>query len=234
MAKPTSKTTPRHDGPGTAPDSAHGRQAAAELRLRDVVARMAREYLKPHWRLAAVALLASVVVAAATGVVPLLIKFALDSIVGTDAWMLLLISGAAIAATSVQAAATYISRVNMATIGQRIVAAVQKRMFGRIMHADLAWVSNTHSGRFISGFLYDANRVRDHADEDAPQGAHDDLDAWSHAEHLLRRRRIRVVALCAGRRQTSEQRQTLAPGQRGQWMHRALCAQGGPGVAHGC
>ena len=66
--------------------------------------------------------------------------------------------------------------------------------------------------------------MRGHADEDAPQGAHDDLDAWSHAEHLLRRRRIRVVALCAGRRQTSEQRQTLAPGQRGQWMHRALIA----------
>jgi subfamily B ATP-binding cassette protein MsbA len=34
-------------------------------------------------------------------------------------------------------------------------------MFAQIMHADLAWVSNTHSGRFISGFLYDANRVRD-------------------------------------------------------------------------
>ena len=127
----------------------------------DVISRMAREYLKPHWRTAVIALLASFVVAGATGAVPVLIKFALDNIVGTDAWMLLLVSAGAIAATSVQAIATYISRINMAKIGQHIVAAVQKRMFTQIMHADLAWVSNTHSGRFISGFLYDANRVRD-------------------------------------------------------------------------
>ena len=133
----------------------------AEIGMGDVISRMAREYLKPHWRTAVIALLASFVVAGATGAVPVLIKFALDNIVGTDAWMLLLVSAGAIAATSVQAIATYISRINMAKIGQHIVAAVQKRMFTQIMHADLAWVSNTHSGRFISGFLYDANRVRD-------------------------------------------------------------------------
>ncbi|HAC58252.1 MAG TPA: ABC transporter permease, partial [Rhodobiaceae bacterium] len=150
----------KEEGATLLPDSATP-PPAAEIGMGDVISRMAREYLKPHWRMAAVALAASIVVAGATGVVPVLIKFALDNIVGTDAWMLLLVSAGAIAATTVQAIATYISRVNMATIGQRIVAAVQKRMFSRIMHADLAWVSNTHSGRFLSGFLYDANRVRD-------------------------------------------------------------------------
>jgi subfamily B ATP-binding cassette protein MsbA len=162
MPSKTTDAIPRQDRAGTTPrpDSAVP-PPAAEIGMSAVISRMARDYLKPHWRTAAIALLASIVVAGATGAVPVLIKFALDNIVGTDVWMLLLVSAGAIAATAVQAIATYISRINMATIGQHIVASVQKRMFTRIMHADLAWVSNTHSGRFISGFLYDASRVRD-------------------------------------------------------------------------
>ncbi|MEX1153461.1 ABC transporter ATP-binding protein [Parvibaculum sp.] len=150
-------------GQGARPDSpgAAMRPQPPELMTRDVVGRMAREYLRPHWRLAALALLASAIVAASTGVLPILIKHALDNIVGSDSWMLLLVSAGAIMATSVQAVATYFAKVNMSTIGQHIVAEIQRRMFGRIMHADLAWVSGTHSGRFISGFLYDAARVRD-------------------------------------------------------------------------
>ncbi|GMV61559.1 MAG: ABC transporter ATP-binding protein [Parvibaculum sp.] len=162
MPSKTTDARPRQTGAGATPrpDSVPP-LPVAEIGMGGVLSRMAREYLKPHWRTAVIALLASFVVAGATGAVPVLIKFALDNIVGTDAWMLLLVSAGAIAATSVQAIATYISRINMAKIGQHIVAAVQKRMFTQIMHADLAWVSNTHSGRFISGFLYDANRVRD-------------------------------------------------------------------------
>src|SRR3546814_2316864 len=34
-------------------------------------------------------------------------------------------------------------------------------MFARIVKADLAWVSGTHSGRFISSFMNDSSRVRD-------------------------------------------------------------------------
>ena len=149
--------------PGARPDSpgTTTQVQPPELTTRFVVGRMAREYLRPHWRLAAVALLASAIVAASTGVLPILIKHALDNIVGSDGWMLMLISLGAIVATSVQAVAAYVAKVNMSTIGQYIVAEIQRRMFGRIMHADLAWVSGTHSGRFISGFLYDASRVRD-------------------------------------------------------------------------
>ncbi|MBX3446269.1 MAG: ABC transporter ATP-binding protein [Parvibaculaceae bacterium] len=161
MPNPTSETKPRPAGQGAGADSALTALPAIDVTLGQVVSRMAREYLKPHWKLAAIALAASAVVAGATGAVPLLIKLALDNIVGTDAWMLLLVSIGAIAATAVQAIGTYIARMNMATIGQLIVATIQKRMFSRIMHADLAWVSRTHSGRFLSGFLYDANRVRD-------------------------------------------------------------------------
>lgn len=161
MPKTKSDTVPRPNGQGAGADSGNTALPAIDITLGEVIARMAREYLKPHWKLAVGALLASMVVAGATGAVPLLIKHALDNIVGTDSWMLLLVAGGAVIATAVQAIGTYIARSNMATIGQLIVSAVQKRMFARIMHADLAWVSRTHSGRFLSSFLYDANRVRD-------------------------------------------------------------------------
>ncbi|ABS62250.1 ABC transporter related [Parvibaculum lavamentivorans DS-1] len=162
---PSQKTDarPGPDSPGNRPDSVPNPLSVRppELTTRDVLSRMAREYLKPHWRLAVTALLASVVVAGATGVLPLLIKHALDNIVGSDSWMLMLVAAGAIGATAVQAIATYISKVNMNTIGQHIVATIQQSMFARIVHADLAWVSGTHSGRFLSSFLYDATRVRD-------------------------------------------------------------------------
>tara|TARA_R110002110_G_scaffold66876_3_gene182770 strand:+ start:7272 stop:9161 length:1890 start_codon:yes stop_codon:yes gene_type:complete len=158
----TPDATPGQSGQGRNPDSEDLPQTAPpKLTTAAIVARMGREYLKPHWRMAAVALLASVVVAGATGILPVLIKYALDNIVGSDAWMLLLVALGAIVATALQAIATYISKVNMSTIGQNIVASVQRNMFDRIIHADLAWVSGTHSGRFISSFLNDAGRVRD-------------------------------------------------------------------------
>jgi len=163
MPSQKSAADPGTGEPGARPDSSrlNGPAQPAELTTGQVVGRMAREYLRPHWRLAATALLASVVVAAATGVLPLLIKQALDNIVGSDARMLLLVAVGAIVATSVQAVAAYFAKVNMSTIGQYIVSTIQRRMFARIMHADLAWIGRTHSGRFISGFLYDASRVRD-------------------------------------------------------------------------
>ena len=96
-------------GPGAHPDSPAAANPArpVELTTGDVVGRMAREYLRPHWRLAALALFASAIVAAATGVLPVLIKHALDNIVGSDAWTLLLVAAGAIAATSIQAVAAY-------------------------------------------------------------------------------------------------------------------------------
>ncbi|HCX66490.1 MAG TPA: hypothetical protein DHK64_02825, partial [Rhodobiaceae bacterium] len=100
MPSQTTDAKPRDQKAGSTPRIDSAPPPAAELGMWDVISRMAREYLKPHWRTAAIALLASVVVAASTGAVPVLIKYALDNIVGTDAWMLLLVSAGAIAATS--------------------------------------------------------------------------------------------------------------------------------------
>ena len=51
----------KEEGATLLPDSATP-PPAAEIGMGDVISRMAREYLKPHWRMAAVALAASIVV----------------------------------------------------------------------------------------------------------------------------------------------------------------------------
>ena len=67
MPKTKSETSPRPNGQGAGTDSGSTALPAVDITLGEVIARMAREYLKPHWKLAVGALLASMVVAGATG-----------------------------------------------------------------------------------------------------------------------------------------------------------------------
>lgn len=132
------------------------------LKTFDVLKRTTRDYLLPNWKLVLVSLVASTVVAASTGVLPLLIKFVFDEVL-TDKndTMLVLVACGAAAASAFKGIATYGTNITKNLIGQKIISAIQGRMFARIIKADLAWVSGTHSGRFISSFMNDGTRVRD-------------------------------------------------------------------------
>ncbi len=153
-------------GPEAAPGAAfHGARHATpprDLTTASVLRRTMRDYLLPSWRLAAVALASSAIVAATTGVLPILIQQVFDKVlVEKNANMLVLISLATIAVSAFKGLATYTANVMKSLIGQRIISSIQTRMFARIMRADLAWISATHSGRFISSFMTDATRLRD-------------------------------------------------------------------------
>lgn len=153
-------------GPEAAAGAAfHGARHATpprDLTTASVLRRTMRDYLLPSWRLAAVALASSAIVAATTGVLPILIQQVFDKVlVEKNANMLVLISLATIAVSAFKGLATYTANVMKSLIGQRIISSIQTRMFARIMRADLAWISATHSGRFISSFMTDATRLRD-------------------------------------------------------------------------
>ncbi|HEY4344207.1 MAG TPA: ABC transporter ATP-binding protein [Parvibaculum sp.] len=135
---------------------------AEYLKTLDVLRRTTRDYLLPNWKLVLTSLIASSVVAASTGVLPILIKYVFDDVLTEkNQTMLVLISLATIGASAFKGAAAYASNLTKMAIGQRIISAIQSRMFARIVKADLAWVSGTHSGRFISSFMNDTARVRD-------------------------------------------------------------------------
>lgn len=132
------------------------------LKTFSVLRRTSRDYLLPNWRSVALSLCASVVVALSTGAQPLLLKYFFDDVLPNKNYtMLVLVALGTIGAGVLKGAASYTSNLTKNAIGQRIISAIQTRMFARIVKADLAWVSGTHSGRFISSFMNDSGRVRD-------------------------------------------------------------------------
>jgi len=132
------------------------------LKTLDVLKRTTRDYLLPNWKLVLISLVASTVVAASTGVLPLLIKYVFDDVLSDkNLTMLVLVAGATVAASAFKGVASYGSNITKNLIGQKIISNIQGRMFARIVKADIAWVSGTHSGRFLASFSVDASRVRD-------------------------------------------------------------------------
>ncbi|MDX5360116.1 MAG: ABC transporter ATP-binding protein/permease [Alphaproteobacteria bacterium] len=131
---------------------------------RGLIARLAREELRPAWRVLAVAIACMVVVALTTGATAWLLDPAIKSIfLDRDPDMLILIPAAVIVVSLVKAVASYGQAMLMSSLGQRIVSNLQIRMFGAIMRADLAWLNANHSGRIVSSFVNDAIHVRDAA-----------------------------------------------------------------------
>ena len=127
----------------------------------DVASRIWHQHLRPRVKLLVLSSLAMIVSAATTGAVPLLIQRATDDIfVNQNSQMVLVICFAVIAVTTLKTFAEYISNVTVGYLGQRFVADMRIQMFDRLTKADLSWVEAVHSGRFLSGFLNDANLIR--------------------------------------------------------------------------
>ncbi|PWR20099.1 ABC transporter permease [Zavarzinia compransoris] len=96
-------------------------------------------------------------VAGMTAALAWLLDPAIDEIfVNKDPTALWVVPLAVVAVALVKSVADYIQSVQMAYVGQRIVADTQLRLFDRFMRADLAWIHDIHSGRLMSAFLYDA------------------------------------------------------------------------------
>lgn len=132
-----------------------------EYTTRQVATRIWHEHLRPRVKLIILSSLAMVVSAGTTGAVPLLIQRATDDIfINKNSQMVLVICLAVVAVTTLKTFSEYISKVAVSYLGLRFVADMRIQMFDRLTKADLGWVEGVHSGRFLSGFLNDANLIR--------------------------------------------------------------------------
>ncbi|MCB1472192.1 MAG: ABC transporter ATP-binding protein [Rhodobiaceae bacterium] len=135
--------------------------SVAPLSTREVMSRMVRDHLLPMKGYLALSFLAMAGVAASTGALPFLMQYTSDEIVVTkNMASLYVMPPLVVLVIAVKAISEYISSVSEEYIGQRITADLRARMFNALMHADLAWIQRTHSGRFTSSFLGDVGAIQ--------------------------------------------------------------------------
>jgi subfamily B ATP-binding cassette protein MsbA len=127
--------------------------------------RLISEFLRPHFGRMGLAVLCMIVVAVIQPANTFLMQQLFDKVfIAKGGYHLLyLFSGIAFALAVTKGFADYFQTVLMTTIGQRIVADIQVKLFERLIHADLAFFHNTPTGHLISRFTNDANMLRNAA-----------------------------------------------------------------------
>ncbi len=102
-----------------------------------------------------------ILTAATTGAIPFIIqKTADDVFVAKNQEMVYWVTAAIVVVTIIKAIAEYVADVTVAYLGHRFIADLRISMFAKLARADLSFIQTVHSGRLLSGFLNDANLIR--------------------------------------------------------------------------
>ena len=126
-----------------------------------LVGRLWRDWMRAYLGRIAGAAALMVVVAATSAAYPRLIELAIDMLENADPRILTLLPAAIIAITFTRGIASYGQSVLSQSMALRVIADLQKAMFTRVMHADLASVQSAPTGAHISRFTNDVNLMRD-------------------------------------------------------------------------
>jgi subfamily B ATP-binding cassette protein MsbA len=127
-----------------------------------VLRRLLHDYVQGHWGTLVVAMVLMAVTAGTSTALAYLLGPTVKSLfVEKDPHMLLLIPAAAFGILCLRAASMYGQQTMIESLGEQVVASVQRDMFASLVHDDLAQLNAVHSGKFISNFLYDATQLRD-------------------------------------------------------------------------
>jgi len=127
-----------------------------------LIRRLLAEQVRPHLASLALALLSMATVAAMTAATAWLLKPAIDRVfTDRDPYWTMVVPLMVVAVVVVKAVASYFEGTLMTRFGERIIADTQVRMYAHLIRADLAWLHESHSGKLISSFLYDATLLRE-------------------------------------------------------------------------
>jgi subfamily B ATP-binding cassette protein MsbA len=135
--------------------------AVPAVSTRSLVQRLIRDHVGRYANRLVLALVLMAVAAGATATLAKLIEPVLDLVfTNRDAAMLREVAVVVLAVFAIKGLAAYGEAVVMNGVGQRIVADLQTALFGRLIHADLAFFNDTSTGVLISHFTNDANLLR--------------------------------------------------------------------------
>ena len=128
---------------------------------RALMHRLIGEYVRPHMKKLALAVLCMIVVAAMTATNAWLMQPLLDKIfLEKNRDMLIAIPLIVIAVALISAAANYGQTVLMRFVGQRVIADMQIDLFRHLVGSDLTLYHDQGSGRLISRFTNDIMMMR--------------------------------------------------------------------------
>jgi subfamily B ATP-binding cassette protein MsbA len=128
---------------------------------RALVARLWRDWMRPHLGRLTIAAALMIVVAATSAAYPKLIELSVDMLGKGDGSVLWQLPLAIIAVTVIKGSASYGQSVVSQSIALSIINAMQKAMFAHLMRADIAAFHATATGKLISRFTNDVNLMRD-------------------------------------------------------------------------
>ncbi|HEY4942987.1 MAG TPA: ABC transporter ATP-binding protein [Rhizomicrobium sp.] len=127
-----------------------------------VIRRLFRDYISSQWLVFAAAVACMIVTSAASGAIPLVVKYAIKYLfLAKQPDMLAVIPLGVIALMVVRAVSGYGQAALIDTVGETAIAAAQRDMFDHLIGRDLASLNAVHSGQFVSTMLYDATQMRD-------------------------------------------------------------------------
>ena len=135
---------------------------AFETSARQLIRRLARDYMRHHAGTIALAVVCMIVLAAMTGLQARLLEPALDRVLvegdATLAWLLPLVY---LAISATKGFASYGQTVLMQRTGLGIIASMQKDMFDRVIAADLKDIHADATGMLVARFTNDVTFTRD-------------------------------------------------------------------------
>ena len=127
-----------------------------------VVRRLFHDYVQAQWVMFSVAIACMIVTSAASGLIPLIVDYAVKHLfIEKQSATLVLVPLAVIVIMTTRAVSWYGQQTLIDSIGERVVTAAQRDMFDRLIRRDLVSLNAVHSSQFVSTMLYDATLMRD-------------------------------------------------------------------------
>ncbi len=137
---------------------------AAPLEGRALALRLFRTYLLPRWRSLLAAFGCAILAGLLTAALSWMLNPAIKRIFEQRRADSLIVIPLAIVALGLLRAAAQIGQAFITNrLGHRMVGDMQGRLFGRLLHADIARLRQAHTGSYVSSMLYDANLIREGA-----------------------------------------------------------------------
>ena len=125
-----------------------------------ILSRIFENYVKKHSRKLIISIICMIIVSATTALNAWMMQPVLDDIfIDKNESLILIIPLAILLIAVVKGISSYIQSVLMSFVGYRLVADLQRDMFGSLIKCDISFFSKTNSGTLISRFLADVGAL---------------------------------------------------------------------------